>query len=64
MHRFVLVTADDDALGMFVYAHGDWKPGDVIPAGPASMRVLDLIPAAAFGDSPGIAVLKVEPVEA
>ena len=63
MHRFALVTADDDALGVFMSARNDWQPGDIIPAGRASMRVLDVIPAAAPGNTPGVAVLKVEHVE-
>jgi hypothetical protein len=63
MHQFVLVTADDDALGVVVSAHGDWKPGDIIPAGSSSLRVLDVIPASSLGNRPGVAVLKVELVE-
>ena len=31
MFHFVLVTVNNDALGLFEFERADWKPGDVIP---------------------------------
>jgi len=63
MFSYALVTTDNEALGVFVYAKGDWKPGDIIPQGHASLRVVDVIEANALGDGNEVGLLKVEPVE-
>ena len=62
MFSFALVTTGSEALGVFAYAKGDWKPGDIIPQGSASLRVVDVIKAGAIGEDCTFGLLKVEPV--
>ena len=33
MFSFALVTTDNEALGVFVYAKRDWRPGGRVPVG-------------------------------
>ncbi len=62
MFHFVLVTVNDDALGVFEFDRGDWKPGDVIPGGEPSLRVVDVIPPEPRkSDGLEIGLLRVEP---
>jgi predicted metal-dependent peptidase len=63
MHHFTLVTTDNEVVGVFTYAWCDWKPGDIIPQGSASLRVVDVIePEERKSDGVEVGVLKVEPV--
>jgi hypothetical protein len=41
--RFALISTDGDALGPVAFVRSDWKPGDVIPQGRASLRVVQVI---------------------
>jgi hypothetical protein len=63
MFSFALITTDGEALGVFAYAKRDWKPGDIIPQGRASLRVVDVIDADALGDGCEVGLLKVESTE-
>ena len=48
---------------MFAYAKRDWKPGDIIPQGTASLRVVDVIePEERGSDGVEVGLFKVEPV--
>lgn len=59
---FVLVTVNNDALGLFEFERADWKPGDVIPGGEPSLRVVDVLPPQPRkGDGLEVGLLKVEP---
>jgi hypothetical protein len=60
MFSFALVTTDNEALGVFAYGKRDWKPGDIIPQGSASLRALDVIPADPL-DEIKVGLLRVEP---
>jgi hypothetical protein len=62
MHHFTLVTTDNEVVGVFTYVKCDWKPGDIIPQGSASLRVVDVIPADPL-DGVKVGLLKVEPAE-
>ena len=63
MFSFALITTDNESLGVFAFAKWDWKPGDIIPQGRASLRVVDVIDADAFGEGYEVGWLKVEPLE-
>ncbi len=64
MFHFALVS-DREALGVYSFAKGDWRPGDIIPQGIASLRVLAVIPPdPRDGDRLEVGILKVEPVAA
>jgi hypothetical protein len=57
------MNTDDEALGLFAYAKRDWKLGDMIPQGSASLRVVDVIePMPRSSDGVEVGVLMVEPV--
>ena len=43
IHLFALMDTDEKSLGLFAYAERDWKLGDIIPQGSASLRVVDVI---------------------
>ena len=58
------MDTDDEALGLFAYAKRDWKLGDIIPQGSASLRVVDVIePMPRSSDGVEVGVLMVEPAE-
>ena len=62
MFHFVLVTVNDDALGLFEFDRADWQPGDVIPEWEPSLRVVGVIPPEPRrSDGLRVGVLKVEP---
>ena len=57
------MNTDDEALALCAYAKLDWKPGDIIPQGSASLRVVDLIePMPRSSDGVEVGVLMVEPI--
>ena len=60
--HFALVS-DRESLGLFAFAKGDWKPGDIIPQGIASLRVVTVIPPEPRSDDGlEVGLLKVEQV--
>ena len=62
MFHFVVVTVNNDALGVFEFERADWQPGDVIPGGEPSLRVVGVIPPEPRkSDGLKVGVLKVEP---
>ena len=61
MHHFALVTVDYELLGVFTYEKLNW-PGDIVPQGASSLRVVDVIPPEPrSGDGLKVGLLKVEP---
>ena len=60
---FVLVTTNNDAIGLFELERGDWQPGDVIAGGEPGLRVVDVVPPEPRKrDGLKVGLLKVEPV--
>jgi hypothetical protein len=63
MHHFVLISSSGDSLGLVALARRDWLPGDVIPQGPASLLVVDVVePGPRALDGLEVGLLKVEPL--
>jgi hypothetical protein len=58
--RFALITTDGEALGPVAFARPDFKPGDIIPQGRASLRVVKVVPVEGDDELP---LLVVEPAE-
>jgi hypothetical protein len=55
-------VTDREALGVFSFAKSDWRPGDIIPQGMASLRVIDVVPRDPRDlDGLEVGILKVEP---
>lgn len=62
MFHFALIS-DSEALGLFAFEKRDWMPGDIIPQGKASLRVVDVVePAPRSGDGLEVGMLRVEQI--
>jgi hypothetical protein len=62
VYHFSIVNPDFEPLGLFAFARRDWRIGDLIPQGKATLRVIDVIdPEPRPLDGLEVGVLQVEP---